>query len=732
MTTPRLTCDRELLRQSLDDRLSESQEEVLIRHLAECPACQQELERLAAEQTEWSRVAEALRREAAASGIGFQPVDLQGRHDRLEACPTPADFAVAFLEPSKMPGALGRLGDIDILEVIGHGGMGIVLKGFQQELHRPVAVKVLAPHLAASGAARQRFAREARATAVVVHPNVMPVLTVHSSGKLPYLVMPYVPCESLQQRLDRQGWLETLNVVRIAWQVSCGLAAAHAQGLVHRDIKPANMLLEQGVERVMLTDFGLARAADDASLTRTGVIAGTPQYMSPEQARGESVDARSDLFSLGSVLYAMCTGRPPFRAETSYGILRRITDTEPRPIREINPAIPEWLVAIIAKLHAKHPAERFASADELAKLLEQCLAHVQQPTAVPLPEAVAALSWRAGDEPQSRGLPMVSADRRKPPMEYSITIPFRGDAGKAFDAATTILTTNGFAITDRRQSTLEFTGPGLRSTRQNPLLGASRIRIGGGHAELSLDAELGGVAGMRRFLTIFPLAMAAGFAAFFGLGMGFMFGRTFGVGFGVPFAPGWRWFAFIAPIAVLPLAPWLFLSPMFARSIRSRTLRSLDTLLSNISVAAGDGTAAEVFRRPATATSPSGLDDDANATRTFWRTLLIFGSFITGLIVLAAAVGIADRFRKNDVHKATELPAEAAVSAEPSISANDAKSQPTMSTWQDGVAEQIHGIREATDQLETSAERLWDNNGAAAASNRPTNSVQPSEEEVTK
>ena len=235
---------------------------------------------------------------------------------------------------------LGRLGDIDILEVIGHGGMGIVLKGFQQELHRPVAVKVLAPHLAASGAARQRFAREARATAVVVHPNVMPVLTVHSSGKLPYLVMPYVPCESLQQRLDRQGWLETRDVVRIAWQVSCGLAAAHAQGLVHRDIKPANILLSEGVERVQITDFGLARAADDASLTRTGVIAGTPQYMSPEQARGESVDCRSDLFSLGSVMYAMCTGRPPFRAETSYGILRRITDTRAAPDPRSQPRHP--------------------------------------------------------------------------------------------------------------------------------------------------------------------------------------------------------------------------------------------------------------------------------------------------------------------------------------------------------------------------------------------------------
>jgi len=204
--------------------------------------------------------------------------------------------------------------------------------------------------------------------------------------------MPYVPCESLQQRLDRQGGVETLDVLRIAWQVSRGLAAAHAQGLVHRDVKPANILLEKGVDRVLLTNFGLVRAADDASVTCTGVIAGTPQYMSPEQARGESLDARSDLFSLGSVMYAMATGRPPFRAETSYGVLRRITDTEPRPIGDVNPAIPGWLAAVIATLHAKTPVARFAAADELADLLEQCLAHLHQPGSVPLPEGVAVLA----------------------------------------------------------------------------------------------------------------------------------------------------------------------------------------------------------------------------------------------------------------------------------------------------------------------------------------------------
>src|SRR5262249_48897274 len=132
-----------------------------------------------------------------------------------------------------------------------------------------------------------------------------------------------------------------------------------------------------GVERVRITDFGLARAADDASLTRSGVIAGTPAYMSPEQAGGERVDPRSDLFSLGSVLYALCTGHPPFRADSAMAVLRRAGDDTPRPIREINPEIPEWLAAVVAKLHAKDPGQRFGTAAEVAALLSRRLTQLQ-------------------------------------------------------------------------------------------------------------------------------------------------------------------------------------------------------------------------------------------------------------------------------------------------------------------------------------------------------------------
>ena len=186
--------------------------------------------------------------------------------------------------------------------------MGVVLKAFDPSLSRVVAIKVLAPQMAASGAARRRFSREAKAAAAVVHDHVISIYAVDNdpASSLPYLVMPCIAGQSLQERIDRDGPLRNEEVLRIGRQTALGLAAAHAQGLVHRDIKPSNILLENGVERVKITDFGLARAMDDASQSQSGVVAGTPQYMSPEQARGETADHRADLFSLGSVLYAMC------------------------------------------------------------------------------------------------------------------------------------------------------------------------------------------------------------------------------------------------------------------------------------------------------------------------------------------------------------------------------------------------------------------------------------------
>jgi serine/threonine protein kinase len=263
-----------------------------------------------------------------------------------------------------------------------------VFKAFDEALQRVVAIKVLSPQFASNATARKRFTREAQAAAAVAHEHVVTIHAVEDSGPVPYIVMQFVAGISLQDRLDRTGALELKEILRIGLQTACGLAAAHAQGLVHRDIKPANILLENGIERVKITDFGLARAVDDAGLTQSGVVAGTPMYMAPEQAAGDPVDHRADLFSLGSVLYALCTGRPPFRASGTLAVLRRVSEEEPRPIQEINPEIPDWLGDIIAKLHAKRPEDRFQSAYEVAELLEQHLAHFQQPGQVPLPPRV--------------------------------------------------------------------------------------------------------------------------------------------------------------------------------------------------------------------------------------------------------------------------------------------------------------------------------------------------------
>jgi hypothetical protein len=313
---------------------------------------------------------------------------------------------LGFVTPTDKPGLLGSLGHYDLQEVIGHGGMGIVLKAIDDKLHRVVAIKVMAPQLATSLNARKRFIREAQAAAAVRDNHVIGIYAVEAGEELPYLVMEYVSGESLQQRLDRTGPLDLREILRIGHQTACGLAAAHAQGLIHRDVKPANILLEGGVERVKLTDFGLARAVDDANRTQSGVVAGTPQYMAPEQAQGGTVDQRADLFSLGSVLYAACTGRAPFRASGSMAVLKRVCEDAPSPIRQSHPETPEWLVEIVAKLHAKDPAERFQSAAEVAELLSQHLAHLQQPSVAPLPARVARASTI---QPRSRKRRLVIA-----------------------------------------------------------------------------------------------------------------------------------------------------------------------------------------------------------------------------------------------------------------------------------------------------------------------------------
>src|SRR5262245_5276105 len=379
-------CSLALLESALAGSLPAEDEGSLHRHLEECEECSAALERLAGGRAWCQEAAALLTRDEL-------DADVPTRDEWSEV-----DFAVEHLEPSDEPNVLGRLGGYDVLEVIGRGGMSVVLKGYDRELKRCVAIKVLAPHLAQSSLAKKRFAREAQAAAAVVHPHVLAIHQVQAGGRLPFLVMPLVSGETLAARLASQGTLELKEVLRIGMQAAAGLTAAHEQGLVHRDVKPANILLEMGVERAVLTDFGLARAADDVSMTRWGIIAGTPQYMSPEQARGEPLDGRSDLFSLGCVLYEMATGVSPFRTDSTMATLRRLIDEEPQAMSSLNPELPPWFIGIVEKLLKKDPSKRFNSAKEVCDWLEGCLAHVQQPNNVPLPAGLPTIAV----QPKSR------------------------------------------------------------------------------------------------------------------------------------------------------------------------------------------------------------------------------------------------------------------------------------------------------------------------------------------
>jgi serine/threonine protein kinase len=283
-----------------------------------------------------------------------------------------ADEALSYLDPPDGDDCLGRIGQFRVLKVLGRGGMGEVFLARDPVLGRLVAVKVLNRRLGDDPAARQRFLREARAAAAIHHPNVV---TVHSAeairGRL-HLVMQYIDGIALSERLSRRKPLSLDEVLRIGAELAAGLAAAHGQGVVHRDIKPANILLARPNDQVKITDFGLARTVDDVGVTMLGMVVGTPAYMAPEQARGLEVDHRADLFSLGSVLYAMCSGQAPFKGQSALAVARMVADESPEPLDRIAPSTPHWLCDIVSQLHARDPAERIQTAAEVeTRLLER-------------------------------------------------------------------------------------------------------------------------------------------------------------------------------------------------------------------------------------------------------------------------------------------------------------------------------------------------------------------------
>ena len=326
-------------------------------------------------------------------------------------------LALLGLEPPAHPEHLGRMSGYEVTDCLGRGGMGVVFKAFDETLNRFVAIKLMAPQWSADVVARRRFTREAQAAAAISHAHVVTIYAVGEWHGRSYLVMEYISGSSLEQRLRERGPLELHEILQIGSQVASGLAAAHAQGLIHRDVKPANIMLENDLPRVKLTDFGLARAVDDVRLTQHGFLAGTPQYMAPEQALGERLDRRADLFSLGSVLYALCTGRPAFAGESTVEVIHRVCEGTPPPIHELNPNIPDWLVEIVARLHAKDASDRFQNASEVAALLEQHLARLHDPTLPPVVH-----DWVTARARPSPLLGSLSFVRRRWPVSLAIVL----------------------------------------------------------------------------------------------------------------------------------------------------------------------------------------------------------------------------------------------------------------------------------------------------------------------
>jgi WD40 repeat protein len=289
-----------------------------------------------------------------------------------------------FLAPAQAPGELGQLGSYRVLQVLGSGGMGVVYRAEDPGLQRLVALKAMLPALAASESARQRFLREAQSAAAVKHDHIVSIYQVGEDRGVPFLAMEFLEGEPLEVRLEREGKLPVAEVLRIGREIALGLAAAHKRQLIHRDIKPANVWLEAETARVKILDFGLARAvADEAQLTQQGAIVGTPAYMAPEQAQGQPLDSRCDLFSLGCVLYRLATGKLPFRGTDTISTLMAVATEHPRPPHELEPDLPPALSVLIMSLLAKEPGDRPVSAQAVAEALEG-MAHEPPPASEPV------------------------------------------------------------------------------------------------------------------------------------------------------------------------------------------------------------------------------------------------------------------------------------------------------------------------------------------------------------
>jgi serine/threonine protein kinase len=302
-----------------------------------------------------------------------------------------------------------RIGD-----VLGRGGMATVYLAQDEELERPVAIKVLAGHLADDPSFRDRFVREARLAAQLSHPNVVQIFDAGEDDGTPFIVMEYVDGHTLSDELDEVGRLDPERVVDLGVQVGAGLEHAHAAGLVHRDIKPGNLLLRGDDGTVKIADFGIARAAEATRLTQMGSVLGTAAYLAPEQALGEEVTASADIYSFGCVLYECLTGRPPYVFDTLAELAFKHQSEPICPVREIRPEVPAELEAVVMRCLARNPDYRPPSA---AAIAEELQAASPEDATRPLPQASGARASEVRTVPLQR--PTASAPRRRgagPPL----------------------------------------------------------------------------------------------------------------------------------------------------------------------------------------------------------------------------------------------------------------------------------------------------------------------------
>ena len=323
---------------------------------------------------------------AAYDPSGFDPrVPIAQEVTVTQPCEPEAEKPLAFLAPAERPGELGRIAHYRVVRELGRGGMGMVYAAIDTRLERKLALKVMLPKFAANPSAKERFLREARAAAKISHDNVVTVYEADERDGVPYISMQYLQGYPLDEYLKKKGNPSIAQVLRIARETAAGLSAAHQIGLVHRDIKPANLWLEAPNGRVKVLDFGLAKPVDaEVELTKSGAIIGTPAYMSPEQARGEKVDHRTDLFSLGVVLYRISTGRLPFNGPNTMAVLMALGTEEPPPVRSLNPNVPEPLAELIHQLLAKKADARPQSADEVVKRVRAIAEELSAPVAAAL------------------------------------------------------------------------------------------------------------------------------------------------------------------------------------------------------------------------------------------------------------------------------------------------------------------------------------------------------------